>query len=114
MIFNFYNALALELLALVAGTFLVIWVSQEGVKCCKKFGRFVGYLVMVVAVLSMICTVYHGFKPKKKYSLERSHRKNLQMDNLNIKRDKKLRFRPGQDDNKPDHITTPSKGTTTR
>lgn len=58
MIFMANAAFALELIALVAGTIVLVRVSKEEV-CCKKFTKIVGIFVIVASLLLMICTVYH-------------------------------------------------------
>lgn len=58
MIFMANAALALTLIALVAGTILLVRVSKEEV-CCKKFTKIVGIFVIVASLLLLICTVYH-------------------------------------------------------
>ena len=64
-----YDVLSLELLALVAGTFLVVWVSREGVTC-KKLGKFVGYVTILASLVLMGLSVYHSTWGKKKYKMD--------------------------------------------
>lgn len=63
----------MELLALVAGTFLLIWVYREG-KTCQKFGKVIGYFTVLIAVGLMICTTYHSTWGKREYKLEMKKR----------------------------------------
>jgi len=59
MIFKFHTAFTLGLIALVAGTYLVARMRSENM-CCRGFGKFVGWVVIIAAFLSLVCTTYHG------------------------------------------------------
>ena len=57
----FHVAFAMGLLALVAGTWLLVWVSkQEG--GCKGFATFSAYAVIVLAFLSLVCLGWSGLR----------------------------------------------------
>ncbi|MCP5468544.1 MAG: hypothetical protein H7A32_04670 [Deltaproteobacteria bacterium] len=58
MMFQADTAFAVELLALVAGTALLIFAGRENV-CCKAFAKIVGYFTIVAAILAMLCTFYY-------------------------------------------------------
>lgn len=51
-------AFALELLALVAGTYLLITACKDGVPC-KAFVKFISYFVIVASILVMLCTSFY-------------------------------------------------------
>lgn len=61
---------ALAMLSLVAGMFLLMKACKEDV-CCKAFHKIVAYVVIVLSMLIVICGVYktvwkyshHGFGP---------------------------------------------------
>jgi hypothetical protein len=58
MMFLADSAIAFELIALVAGTALLLWVKRmEG--CGRLFGMIVGYFVIIISLLGMLCTVYY-------------------------------------------------------
>lgn len=58
MMFQLDTAFAVESIALVAGTFLLAWMSKAEVKCA--FSKFVGVFVIVVSLLGMSCSLYYG------------------------------------------------------
>lgn len=58
MMFLADTAFAVELLALVAGTFLLVRISGQEV-CCKTFGKVVAYFTIVASILAMLCTFYY-------------------------------------------------------
>lgn len=55
--FNAHIALALALIALVAGCFIFTKACAEGY-CCKALAKIVGVIVMILAILSTICILY--------------------------------------------------------
>lgn len=57
--YHMHMALGLELIALVAGTFLLLWIKKNAVDC--KFSKIIGAVVVVVALLSLVCTTLCGF-----------------------------------------------------
>lgn len=61
MMFQADTAFAAELLALVAGTFLLTWVAKQEV-CCKTFGKVVAYFAIVASILGMLCTGYYTLR----------------------------------------------------
>ena len=61
----FHLSFSMGLIALVAGAWLLVWISkQEGT--CKGLGTVVAYVVMVLAFLSLVCmgwcSVRYGVK----------------------------------------------------
>ena len=56
MMSQFHIAFALELLCLVSGTALLVLSTRE--KAFNKLTKWVGIVVMVLAVLSILCSVY--------------------------------------------------------
>lgn len=58
--FMFHVAVALGLMALAAGIFLYSWASckVDGGTCLAKL---FGFIIIVIASLSTICTLYCGF-----------------------------------------------------
>ena len=59
--FHAHIAVALNLIALVSGTLLLNKASQEGF-FCKKTGKTLGGLVVVVSLLSLLCIGYLSLK----------------------------------------------------
>lgn len=60
MVFQMDMAFALELIALVAGTWLLIWSAGQSVH--QQCAKMIAYAVMVLSVLSMLCTSYYSYK----------------------------------------------------
>lgn len=58
IIFVSHIALALTLIAAVAGCFLLSKSCSEGA-VCKKTGTVVGILVLILTLLSTVCIIYH-------------------------------------------------------
>lgn len=59
--FQSHIALALEMIALVSGFLLFNKAAQEGF-FCKKTGKTLGGFVVIVSVLSIVCTLYLSYK----------------------------------------------------
>lgn len=59
--FHAHAAVALNLIALVSGTLLLNKACQEGF-FCKKTGKVLGGLVVVVSLLSLLCIGYLSLK----------------------------------------------------
>lgn len=57
MTFHTHMALALQLIALVAGLFLVS-KACAGEFFCKKTGKILGGFVVIVSLLSTVCILY--------------------------------------------------------
>ena len=66
LVFLTHIALALQLLAFVAGFLLVAKACTEGF-FCKKSGKVVGVIVMIIAFASIVCISYLSFVAKKDY-----------------------------------------------
>lgn len=75
---RYYEALSLELLVILAATFLLIWIHQEGVVRCKRFGQVIGYIVLLISILMMGCTLYNAIWGKKRFSVDMQHRPQMQ------------------------------------
>lgn len=61
MMFQFHAALSLGLIALSAGAGLFVMSKQiEG--CAASLAKFVGAFVLLIALISTICTLYCGIK----------------------------------------------------
>lgn len=61
LMFPFHIAYALNLIALTAGTALYAWVAcKEGKGTC--FAKAIGIIVIILSILSLICTVFYGVK----------------------------------------------------
>ena len=59
MMFLIHSAFALGLLALTAGAALYIWaLRNQGAG--TSLGRIVGFIVIVISTLSLICSFYLG------------------------------------------------------
>lgn len=59
--FHVHAVVALNLIALVSGTLLLNKACQEGF-FCKKTGKTLGGLVVVVSILSLLCIGYLSIK----------------------------------------------------
>lgn len=62
MLFMIHVSLALSLIALVAGTMLVVREGKDDACCCKGFAKVVGIIVVILSLLMSICIGYHSFK----------------------------------------------------
>jgi hypothetical protein len=51
------SAIALSMLSLVAGTFLLVKTCKEEM-CCRWFPKIVAYVVIVISVLMILCGGY--------------------------------------------------------
>ncbi len=56
MMFAFHIAVGIMLIALVAGMLLYIKAKKNG----SSFGKFIGILVVVLALFHLACTAYYG------------------------------------------------------
>lgn len=61
MVFLVDIAFVLELIALAFGALIIISVKKNN-KIHLGLVRFIGYAVMILAVLSMLCTTFYGTK----------------------------------------------------
>ncbi|MCB1215530.1 MAG: hypothetical protein KDK66_08655 [Deltaproteobacteria bacterium] len=61
MVFKADTALAVELLALVAGTALLVWSGKEGL-AYKGFAKVVAYFTIILSFLALLCTAYHSVR----------------------------------------------------
>jgi len=59
MIFKFHIAFALGLIAMVAGTYLLIKAREEGT-ACKAFAKVIGWFVIITAFLGLVCSTYYS------------------------------------------------------
>lgn len=59
-IFQIHTVLMIEVIALVAGTALLMAAGKQ--ECCKKFFKGVSYFAIIASILSMICTGYFTFR----------------------------------------------------
>lgn len=66
---QFYShmAVALQLLALVAGVYLLSRACSPDF-ACQKLGKIVGGFVVIVSILSMLCVGYLSYR---RYSMEK-------------------------------------------
>ena len=65
MSFGLYQphiALALEMIALVSGVLLVNKAVSQADFFCKKTGKIVGGAVMLLSILSVLCTLYLTYR----------------------------------------------------
>jgi hypothetical protein len=60
MIFEMKMAYALELIALVAGVFLLLRACGAEA-CCRLFARIVAWFVIAVSAILIICTAWHNY-----------------------------------------------------
>jgi len=62
MIFQADTAFALELIALVLGFWILMKARSKEAGNLKGFGSFIGYFVIVSALLALLCTGYYSLK----------------------------------------------------
>lgn len=58
-IFQADSAVALELIAIALGLFLLIWFKMHAEKADKSF-RFFAYLIIIIGILTLLCTSYYS------------------------------------------------------
>lgn len=59
--FLFHIALSLDLIAVAAGAALIVRTKQaEG--CCSKLAKVIGYIITIIALISLICTITSGVR----------------------------------------------------
>ncbi len=68
MIFRLHEVFMLEILALVASSFLIMLGSKQD--CCKYFYKLIGFLGVLVSLLAFSCTTYHGYQFAKSGMLQ--------------------------------------------
>ena len=61
MVFKADTAFAVELIALVAGTALLL-ASAKADACCKAFAKGVAIFTIVATILTMLCTGYYSIR----------------------------------------------------
>jgi hypothetical protein len=61
MMFKLDMTFALELIALVSGTALLMWACKPEAGC-KGFAKAVGYFAVIASILTMLCTGYTAFR----------------------------------------------------
>lgn len=59
--FHLHSAFAIQLLTVVAAAALLAWTGHAHVHA-KKLVKAIAYSVMVVSILSLLCTAYYGAK----------------------------------------------------
>jgi hypothetical protein len=58
---HFSIIIALFLLTLVAGTFLLAWISKQDI-CCKKLVKIIALFVIVISLFGVLSTMYQSYK----------------------------------------------------
>ena len=58
MLFFMHSTFSLELIALVAGVALLIFIKSQN-KMKKAWGIFVAWVVIILSVLSLFCSIFH-------------------------------------------------------
>ena len=71
MPFQIDMTIATELIALVSGTALLVWSQKEA--AAGKFAKWIAYLVILLSILSLLCTGYHAMKFFRECSVMGSH-----------------------------------------
>lgn len=77
MMFLFHIALGVGLIALILGTIFLMHIKMKS-EWRNAWTLFVAYLVVILAALSIICTIYTGLKYKTwnhKYMMEMMQKK---------------------------------------
>ena len=69
--FHAQTSLAVQLIALVAGLFLLNKACSAGF-FCKKTGKFFGGLVVILSLLLITCTLYLSIGQCCRYSLDKA------------------------------------------
>lgn len=59
MVFKFHTAFALGLIAMVAGTYLLIKARADGT-AYKGFAKLIGWFVIIAAFLGLVCSTYYS------------------------------------------------------
>ena len=81
MMFLLHAALSLGLIALVAGSALYFWAINNKVKG-SGFTRAIGFIVILISAISVICTLNLGIKIWKEiYYLNTMQMHDMQMKN---------------------------------
>lgn len=89
MMFLIHAAFALGLLSLTAGSALYIWAARNP-GAGSSLGRIVGFIVMVVSVLSLVCSFYLGVMVWKEiYYLHMAQAQQVQAPSAAMKQDTK-------------------------
>jgi len=96
MVFLVDIAFAIELIALVLGGALLYFIKAHKIQF--TFGKVIAYFVIIVALLSMLCSFYYGTKywvqgyyekpMGQKHAMFKKHKKHMRDYKIN-KRDKK-------------------------
>ncbi len=81
MMFLIHSAFALGLLALTGGAALYIWaLRNQGAG--TTLGRIVGFIVLIISAISLICSFYLGLMVWKEiYYLNAAQSQHMQMPN---------------------------------
>lgn len=61
MMMKWDMSFAVELIALVMGAKLLMKACKEEV-CCKLFYKIIGYFVVIVSMILILCTAFQGYK----------------------------------------------------
>jgi hypothetical protein len=83
MMFHIHSTLAIELIALVAGVFLHIFIKNQP-KIKHAWFNFVAWVVIILSALSILCTVFQSaslwnkgyFQMEKSIMMHRSMNQN--------------------------------------
>lgn len=70
MMFQFHIAVALGLIALASGVALCVWPDRQS---CSGLAKFLGFIIVVMSILSTACTVYCGITYWKQGDLTQCH-----------------------------------------
>lgn len=84
MVFIFYSNLALEFLALAAGTALFIWALQKKADGCV-LATFIGLFIIIFSFIAVVSTLVYGGKAwvAGQLSVTQTPQKTLQIQELN-------------------------------
>lgn len=87
MIFLFHINFLLGLLVAGLGAGLVLWTyrnSEKGIRAAK----IIGYIIAILAIASLLCTLYFGFKKAVKSECRgmRDCPRTMRMDRMELKR----------------------------
>ena len=58
-----FSGFSFALIALALGCLLLVKVCPEPA-CCRNFFKFIGWLIVVLSFVSLICSGYHMYKKK--------------------------------------------------
>ena len=75
------STIALSLLSLVAGTFLLVKTCKEEM-CCRWFPKIVAYVVIVISIVLLVCAGYWKIAGWSHHGWGYGHGKHMKMKDM--------------------------------